>query len=383
MSTEKKRRRWPRIVVGALAVMAIAVAAAMLLDFRPFRQGASSAAGGLAAGPLAASAEELQTVRAHAATTTESIEVSGNVEVSTHADLAFATAGEVEAIFVSKGELVESKQRLAILDNDAARYNLAGAEKQLDEARVSGNTREVELLELDLRLKEEALEDHELTSPFAGVASSVEVEVGDHVSTGQAVVRLVDRTALTAILEVDEIDMPRVDEGQSVSFTFDALPDREYEGAITYIPVEGRVTSQGFAVFDVEAEISNAPAELLPGYSFVAEIIVTPERSIVTVPEDAVLSRNGRSVVLIQDQETGTPMPRSVEVGSTVAGGIEVLDGIEPGELVIIPSDTDDAESTGAGFQLPFMPGAGGGRPGGGRPGGGAPGGAPATGAGQ
>ncbi len=369
MSKRTRGRRWPIALAVIVVMVGGGAVAVWQLDLLPRRRSVATES----------PAERMETAVVTESVVSDVIEVSGNIEVSTKAELAFGTGGEVESLYIEPGQGATANALLAELDKDAAEFNLASTQLQLEEARVSGNTRQAELLELDVALKRDAVEEHELRAPFAGVASRVFVEVGDHVTAGQPVVRLVDRSSLTAVLEVDEIDMPEVDVGREVRFTFDAVPETPYSGVVSYIPVEGRVTSQGFAVFDVEAEIPDPPQTLLPGYSFVAEIVVQGERRVVTVPERAVVDRDGSTLVLVRNSAGDTPRPRQVRLGATLDQDVEVLSGVEPGETVIIPPSTARSEG-GGGFGLfgrglaPPRGGLPGGLPGGPRRGGGAAG---------
>jgi hypothetical protein len=78
---------------------------------------------------------------------------------------------------------------------------------------------------------------------------------------------------MKATVAIDEIDAPKIDEGQRVEFIFDAYPDIRYNGYVSSIPREARVTSNGIAVLDVELILtdpmrpSDRPSRLPRRYS--------------------------------------------------------------------------------------------------------------------
>lgn len=307
----------------------------------------------------------------------QQVEVSGNIEVFRESDLAFAASGRIAAVLVAEGDYVTTGTRLIELVNDSQVYELAYTELELEEARLTGSAREEELLELDRAIKQTDLEDTRLRAPFDGVVSTIDVEVGDYVGAGDAVARVVDTSRLLAVLEVDEIDTPLLKSGQRVTFTFDALDDFVAFGTVVSIPVEAYITDQGLAMFDVEAVIDAPAPVILPGYSFVAEIVITEPEEILTIPSEALIEREGATFVLTES-EGDFPQPVAVEVSELDSGDYRVLSGIEAGSEILVPpsevSSGADAEVSGRGILSRFLPGiggVGGGGPGG--PGGGGP----------
>ncbi|MBN1243736.1 MAG: efflux RND transporter periplasmic adaptor subunit [Spirochaetales bacterium] len=216
------------------------------------------------------------------------IEASGNIEAARASDLSFNGSGRIESVLAREGLMAEKGRVLATLDDASEAYDLANAEYKLEQARLTGNARTAELAVLEVELKRAKYELTKLSAPFSGIVTDVAVEPGEYASNGTVIMSLIDRSSLLAVLQIDEIDLPKIRVGQVVEFEFDALPNVTYAGSVSRIPPVGRVTSQGLAVFDVEATIGNPPDELLPGYSFSASILASEARAILTVPAAAV-----------------------------------------------------------------------------------------------
>ncbi len=294
------------------------------------------------------------------------IETTGNLEPARAVDLTFSVAGTVKSVAAASGDRVAAGQVLATLDDREARYKVADAEKRLLQARVSGYERDAELIALERELRLGDLEATSLKAPFAGVVSTVSVEVGASVAAAAKAVRLLDRSSLMAVLDIDEIDLPLVKPGQEVSFAFDALPGKTYMGRITLIPQEGTVTNQGLAVFGVEATISSPPAELKPGYSFVAKVQAAEPRRLVVVPTAALAEKNGVTTVLVAKGGGQRPESRVVTAVKRSDGTAEIVQGLAEGERVVVASQGSSGRSqTGAGALGFMVPGLGGPPPGG------------------
>ncbi|MBL8965543.1 MAG: efflux RND transporter periplasmic adaptor subunit [Spirochaetaceae bacterium] len=330
-------------------------------------EGAASGAQGARRSRAAAAAQAgLQLAAASIVKEEPLIETTGNLEPARAVDLTFSVSGTVRSVAAASGDRVAAGQVLASLDDREARYKVADAEKRLLQARVSGNERDAELIALERELRLGDLEATSLKAPFAGVVSTVSVEVGAGVAAATKAVRLLDRSSLMAVLDIDEIDLPLVKLGQEVSFAFDALPGKTYKGRITLIPQEGTVTNQGLAVFSVEATIATPPAELKPGYSFVAKVHAAEPRRLVVVPTAALAEKNGVTTVLVAKGGGQRPESRVVTAVKRSDGTAEIVQGLSEGERVVVASQGSSSRSqTGAGALGFMVPGLGGPPPGG------------------
>lgn len=273
---------------------------------------------------------------------TETVEVSGNIEPIESENLKFNVTGLVSKVYVKEGEYVHAGTIVAELDNTQQVYELKQVEYNIEQKKVEGAQREVELLELEKKLKEKALDERRLFSSLSGYVSDVSIEEGDYVTGGSpTAVRVINISSLKAEVEVDELDVPSVKKNQKVVFNFDALPDLKVTGVVKDTPLEGRVTSEGIAVLDTEIRINNPPKVIHPGYSFTAEIIVKPEEKILVVNKDAVMEKNGRKLVFPAPPEGGTvvsqqrPQPVNVKTAAFNDKEVRVISGLKEGDRVI------------------------------------------------
>lgn len=100
-------------------------------------------------------------------------------------------------------------------------------------------------------------------APIDGVLSAPMVLSGQQVYKGQALITLHDTSALKVVAQVDEIDLPRLSLGDSVSLSFDAYPDQAVSGTVSAVSLIG-VTRQNAAYYDVDIAYT-APFETLIG----------------------------------------------------------------------------------------------------------------------
>ena len=146
-------------------------------------------------------------------------------------------------------------------------------------------------------------------------------------------------------------------------------------GIVHSIPLESRITNNGIAVLDTEILIESAPEHILPGFSFIGEIIISGDEEILTLPGDAVMIMGERTMVFLGDGSQ--PTPTQVRVDELSDGRYSILSGLDEGDVVFSVSELQSrresagGQSAGNGLPIPGlrMPG-GGGRQGGGLGGG-------------
>jgi HlyD family secretion protein len=124
-----------------------------------------------------------------------------------------------------------------------AEAQLASAEREYAKVEDGPDPEAVSLAEARLanaqaavRAAESALADTELRADFEGTVSEVYVRAGEFVGPGQPIAMLADLTELVVeTTDLNEIDVARIEVGEAVMITFDALPEVELPGSITYI----------------------------------------------------------------------------------------------------------------------------------------------------
>ncbi len=323
-----------RLKIVALAGAALALCAALLAGVR--YAGAS--------GPETSWTKTVVGLKDDSVT----IEASGNIEAARSGNLSFSSVGLVDAVYVREGDGVAKGQALAALDAGEESYSYQETIYRLDQYRLTGNARQAQLAALELDMRKDRLDRTRIVAPFSGVITEVSVEEGEYVSSGEVAVSLIDRSSLVATLQIDEIDIPLVSLGQTVSFVFDALPGKSYEGYVEKIPPVGTITSQGLAVFKVQATIPNPPAELLPGFSFTASVKVSQADPVLTIPASALAqgapnassrlhgdSRDSLKLSCYVPDSSGQPVLKSFTGTLRSDGTVQVISGLSLGDTVL------------------------------------------------
>jgi len=140
-------------------------------------------------------------------------------------------------------------------DIEAARLDIRAAELALEEARSQ-------------------LEDAALHAPFAGTVTKLNVEVGETASPGEVVIVLATLDQLQArTVDLTELDVARVVEGQPATVTVDALPGTSLSGHVTHVDLQSE-DYRGDVTYPVTVGLDDAVPELRWGMTAVVEIEV-------------------------------------------------------------------------------------------------------------
>ncbi|MHA2610748.1 MAG: efflux RND transporter periplasmic adaptor subunit [bacterium JZ-2024 1] len=202
----------------------------------------------------------------------------------------------------------------------------------LDETRALVNLLQAQNAQLDLARKK--LEETTIKSPLNGVVTKRMVEKGQYVSArmgGAPVMEISSVSPIKLIGSVPERFLPDVKTGLPVRVQVQSLPDRIFHGKISRISPEINPLNRSA---QVESLFANDDFAIKPGTFAEGEIIISTRGKAVVVPINAVVSFGGIHKVFVIHQ--GKAIMREIKKGRTLADGIEVVEGVQAGELVAV-----------------------------------------------
>jgi HlyD family secretion protein len=209
------------------------------------------------------------------------------------------------------------------------------ADSAVDTAQFNLNSSELDVSQASLILEnaKRDLENIHILAPFSGVVLSAEVLSGDMVSRGSILLVFVDLSRVRLKAEVDELDIGKVQTGQKVTITSDSLGNEKLGSKVERVSPGAEVINN-ISIFTVSTVLNNKDGKLKPGMSADLSILISADKGLI-IPSKAVTSVRTRSYVKVYiDEEIET---RKVNVGADDGRNIVVLEGLEEGELVIIP----------------------------------------------
>jgi HlyD family secretion protein len=169
-----------------------------------------------------------------------------------------------------------------------------------------------------------------IRAPTDGVLIARDVEEGDVVAPGKALMVLSPSAETQLVINVDEKNLGRLAVGQKAMASADAFPDRRFDAEVVYI--NPGVDAQTAAV-EVKLRVPAPPTYLRQDMTVSVDILSAFHPHALVIPADA-LRRTpaGRPYVLVADK--GRAVQREVAVGERSGGQVQVLSGLEAGEWV-------------------------------------------------
>ncbi len=217
-----------------------------------------------------------------------------------------------QRIVQAQASLAQAQAQAAVANADYQRYVLLqqrgfASEQLMTQQRAARDTARAAVAQASAQVATARtdLERSVIRSPIDGVVVDRQVNVGQSVAASlQAPTLFIiaqDLSRLQANITVDEADIGFVDEGQSVRFTVDAFPDREFEGRVSQVRQQG-ASEQGVVSYTVVVEADNPGRALLPGMTANAEIILEQREDVLRLPNTALRFRPADPEIAAQGQ---------------------------------------------------------------------------------
>ena len=181
-----------------------------------------------------------------------------------------------------------------------------------------------------LERRGKALEKVPIVSPANGYVIEKNVVEGGRIEQGTRVYRIADLSRVWIDAEVYESDLPHIRIGQTATVKLPYVPNLAFDGRVDYIyPTLRGATRTG----RIRITLENPDLALKPDmYADVAIEVELGER--LTVPDSAVIYTGPRRLVFV-DLGEGRLRPSEVTVGVHAQGYYEIIEGLEPGDVVV------------------------------------------------
>lgn len=368
-----KKRRWP-IAVGVLGAVALIGLIVFAARQRASKQAAvdPTLVAKVSRGDLEIAVTEL-----------------GKIEPREKVAVRSKVAGQVEKILVEEGMKVKSGQLLLWLEPIEFERGVVRAQQDVDKAvaavdyaRVVLERRrkgladravaqqDVDLADNDFKTKriilaqakeslavaQDQLRYSRIVSPLDGTVIQRTIRVGETVVPGtvstfddKSLLIVADMSTLVAKADLNQIDVAKVQLGQMVTLTLDALPGKMYKAKISKIaPASILPKGKDVEVFPVEATLDPlGQADIKPGMTADVKIHVDTKKAVLKLPIEAVVKEKGQTFV---NKLTGNPagkgpptMRVDIQAGARNDREQEILGGLDEGAQVLIKPPSAEA----------------------------------------
>ena len=249
----------------------------------------------------------------------------GNAQIaSARASLAQAqaTLKNAELDYRRKADL--GKQKLVAQgDVDQARAAFEQARAQVNSAQAQIHQQTAALKNTQVNIGRSVIR-----SPVDGVVLTRKIEAGQTVAASLQAPELFtiaeDLSKMKIELAVDESDIGQVKVGQTVNFTADAFPDRQFKGMVDQVRLSA-TTSNNVVTYPVVVTVDNSDGTLLPGLTVNAEIEVSKRSNVLKLANAALRFKPAEGSPLAALQESGQGTQANGRNGTGMSEDLQAL----------------------------------------------------------
>ena len=237
-------------------------------------------------------------------------------------------------------QVAQAEATLAQLQDRPSPEDIAVLQSQVDEAQIV------------LAQTESQLEDMVITAPFGGTVVAVDAREGEWASPGAPAIVLAFTDSLILEVNVDEVDVAGLAEGQAAHLTFGSLDDAEVGGTVSFVAPSS--TNVGGAVaYAVEMRFDPGDLPVRLGMTADVDIVVDSADDALLVPNRAIeVDREaGRYYVTLQ-KALGATERLEVQIGMRDQQNTQILEGVDEGDKVVLPEVPE--QTTTQEFSGPF-----------------------------
>ncbi len=277
---------------------------------------------------------------------------SGTAAIEAHdeAEVVAKVGGEIREILAEEGDSVKAGKVLARLDGDRLRLAVAQTEANLrklerdykrqlelsEKGLVAKGTAENAKFDLDaLRAAYDRnrleLSYTEIRAPIDGVVSARYIKVGNTIAEGTPTFRVTNLDPLIAYVHIPEKEFRKLAPEQTAEVVVDALSGERFAGTISRI---SPTVDPKTGTFRARVEVPDPTRRLKPGMFARVNIVYERRENALQLPRAAIVDGDGeQSVFVVAD---GKAVQRPVVTGLANNGWIEVVEGLEASERVVV-----------------------------------------------
>jgi HlyD family secretion protein len=243
----------------------------------------------------------------------------------------------------TKDEVAANELALAKAQEEVNR--LSGVKQEFDRGvsvDASHATLTVEQAQSEVAALEDKVRQGRIIAPVDGTLYSLPVKSGDFVKVGDLLAEMADLHKVRVRAFIDEPEMGGLEVGDPAKISWDALPNRVWQGKTEIVPKQ--VVSRGTrSVGELICSVENDKLELLPNTNVNVRINAKERKNVVAVSRGAVESESGKRYVFVVKKGVGTETleKRQIEVGIADATNYEVVSGLNENEVVALPGDVE------------------------------------------
>ena len=236
--------------------------------------------------------------------------------------------------------LANSKYSAALAESERAADSLNNI-VIFDEYEISKMQSDIKHIELTIIQVKENIENSTFRATKTGILTEFIPKPGTQILIGQKVGIIASDSSYEFTGPVNENDIVDLTTGLEVKLKIDALPDQSFKGDLMYLGFTP-LSQDGLVSYKSTISINDSKENLRAGLSAVAEIYLTKLPKQLAVPMDAVITKDGKNYIKVQEDEV--IIEKEITVGENDEFWVAVSSGLSIDETIVIKSSSTSSE---------------------------------------
>lgn len=280
------------------------------------------------------------------------VEFQGRLDAKNNIFVSPQVGGAITSLNVKEGDYVKQGQVLATIDNSVMKQSIQEIEVQLQTAKVFYEKQKnlwdqkigteiqyiqaksnVESLEKRLATAQSQLAMTKVTAPMNGFIDEVRLRAGELASPGLGIVRIVNSDNLKVVAQAADTYAGTIKQGDLVTIKFPDL-GKETTAKLTFV---SQTVNQASRTFTIEASIPKIDPQLKPNMTAVMNVNDQSKSEAIIINRNLIQQDEQGNIVYVAVSEGGKKVARSrkITTGLTYGGDIEIVSGLQAGDLLI------------------------------------------------
>ncbi|HNW60161.1 MAG TPA: efflux RND transporter periplasmic adaptor subunit [bacterium] len=261
-------------------------------------------------------------------------EIDGLVRALPFSEGGYIRKGETIALLDDSQWAAEVARAQALYDQSKATYDRtktivhenAASIQDLDDASAA-----LKVAEANLALAQARFAKTRIVAPFSGIIGARRVAVGSYLRPGDPITVLANIDEMRVTFYAPERYIEFLRHNAEVHLITTALPDLEFKGTVAVIEP---LIDPGTRSARIVARVANPQRKLRPGMSANIHAVLSERQQALTIPSEAVFGSGDQSFVFVINPDSSVNR-RPLKLGTQLADAVEVIDGLQPGMMVV------------------------------------------------
>ncbi len=233
--------------------------------------------------------------------------------------------------------------------------SIVNSQNTLNNLVVGPDPLDVQAQQISLQKAQSAYQNYFIRAPFDGTIARVQASIGNPAGTVATIVS----NSKIATISLNEVDVAKIQVGDKVNLTFDAIDGLNIAGQVAEIDQVGTV-SQGVVSYNVQISFDTQDDRVKSGMSVNSSVITESKQDVLVVPSSAIKTQGNISYVNYFDQKYTdaqasagvvsaiAPLSKQVEIGISDDTNTEIVSGLNEGDQIVLRTVTGTTATTSA-----------------------------------